>query len=216
MKKIFLPVLAVVGMALGLVFSSCGGGGGNDEAGRPAKALENMKFESVLTSPHFYFDMYQEQAGTVMRTVATVGTSAPCEATYVLTQNPQLVDFNGVRCWKFRGEVTLVGEEMLKQSAFKSLMNVNSQRGTISMKNWYLDLYIPAGEQSMLTYTGWGHMEAAGLYFNDSGVTKGEPLEFPTQNMQFIVEGKLTENFLSAYGDVQQGDGITDSFEEEK
>lgn len=195
MKKIFLPLLAAVGMALGLTLSSCGGGGGTGSAGKPAKALVGTTIVGKVGTPQFSLQFDTEEAGWFVNSYFTPGSSRSFPCTYALTRDPKLE--NGY--WEFWGELSWTGIDILKNNDFLALLGVNNEASSCQLEKFVMILQIPAGKQQTGSYQGKGQMNVSGRYFMSDGESEGTKLEEDPREITFVMTGMLKEEYLQSF-----------------
>ncbi len=201
MKKIFLPLLAAVGMALGLTLSSCGGGGGSDKGHEPARALIGTSITVVSGTPSFSIDFENANTGWTVSSNFVAGSRRSFPCYFNLTRDPKLE--NGV--WEFWGSVGWADIEIYKDNNFQALIGVNEGARSCVLDKFVLVLGVPAGKQQGV-YAGTGQMMVSGRYFMSDGEAEGTKLKEDPREISFQMEGQLKEEYLSPFTAEKESD----------
>lgn len=196
MKKIFLPLLAVVGMALGLTLTSCGGGGGSKDGAQPARALAGTTLRSTSDTPSFTLEFETANTGWTVASDFLPGDSSsksyPCY--FNLIRAPKLVEGK----WEVWGSIGWVGIDILKDDSFLALLGANSTAASCTIEQFVLVLSIPSGKQ-LGTYAGSGQMMVEGRFYMSDGEAEGTKITGTTQEFSFEMEGQLKEKYFQGY-----------------
>lgn len=194
MKKIFLPLLAAVGMALGLTLSSCGGGGGVDKGNEPSRAFVDTALTVVSGTPNFriYFD-----AANTGWTVASTFRCGPIN-TYPCFFNLIRDPRKEAGHWVIYGNVGFVGDDILKDSNFRALAGVNKAATSCTLDRFELILYIPAGKQ-MGDYAGTGQLKIVGAFFPINSSNEATKMDEKPRAISFEMTGSLKEEYLEPF-----------------
>lgn len=192
MKKIFLPLLAAVGIALGFTLTSCGGGGGSEKGNAPVRALAGIVMEETSLWPSFKLTFVEFATGEIIETVLELGEGNRYSCFYSLKDSPKRKD--GV--WKFEGNIGGVRTvQILKDNNFLALIGVNQAASSCVLETFKLNFDIPSGATGR--YASTGQIWVAGRYFVTGNETEGSRIDFDERQVTFKVEGKLHEEWLS-------------------
>ena len=194
MKKIFLPLLAAVGMALGLTLSSCGGGGGSEKGSEPARALAGTSIKVVSGTPSFGIDFETANTGWTVTSEFTAGSRKSFPCFFNLTRDPKLE--NG--SWEFWGSVGWADIEVYKDNNFLALIGVNQGAESCVLDKFILVLSIPDGRQQGV-YAGSGQMMVSGRYFMSDGEAGGTKLKEDPREITFEMTGQLKTQYLAPF-----------------
>lgn len=205
MKKIFLPLLAVVGMIAGFTLCSCGGGGGSSSDG-PARAITNCKVE-LLSSPVLEIQFGDAVTGWVLNASVTAGLDTRMPAYFTITKQPTLE--NG--CWRFWGEVNFVSSDTYSRSdEFRSFLGIPQEAKSVTLESFQIYMDIP--ENGSGTVAGRGATAVVGHYYaNDNSTGEGEPILSDPVDRSFIFTGSLKTKHLGS-GSASTGGGEDDKW----
>ena len=204
MKKIFLPLLAAVGMALGLTLTSCGGGGGSSKDGaQPARALAGTTLTSTSKTPCFTLKFEIANTGWTIASTFTPGEakkkSYPCY--FNLTRAPKLVEGN----WEVWGSIGWVDIDILKDDSFLALLGANSTASSCTIEQFVLVLNIPSGKQPGV-YSGDGQMMVEGRFYMHDGEAEGTKITGKTVKFNFEMEGQVKEKYFKGFTEEDTND----------
>lgn len=190
MKKIFLPLLALVGMVAGFTLCSCGGGGGGDNDG-PARAIANCSVQ-ILSTPVVSVYFNEAVTGWTLDAQVVAGADSPMPALFTITRQP--TKENGA--WRFWGEVNFRSVQKFSTSAellsfFGAPQEANSL--TLSSFQFYMDIK----ENHSGNIAGSGATSVEGRYFGtDTDTSDGKPLQVTPIPRNFIFTGRLKTQYL--------------------
>ncbi len=202
MKKIFLPLLAVVGMALGLTLSSCGGGGSDATANEPARALTGTSLTVVNPTPNFSLAFEESNTGWVIRSSFTPGASRAYKCFFSVdpARPPKLVE----GMWEIWGSIGFVDDSINDDRQYRALIGLNTGAASVFTNRFVLYLQIPAGKQSGL-YAGSGVMYVDASYWGTNNDTDPEESVVET-SISFEMSGMLKEEFLLPFAKDEETD----------
>ena len=206
MKKIFLPLLAAVGMALGLTLSSCGGGGSDATANEPARALTGITLTCVNTTPGFDMVFKESNTGWIVQVAFTPGGSVPYIGYFSVDQErpPKLV--NGM--WEIWGSVGFVDNNINNDNQFRSLVGINPGAYQSTIERFVMYLQLPSGSQNG-AYAGSGVLYFEGNYWMTSHTT--DPNEQSVEKkISFETFGIVKEQFLLPFAKDEEADNPFD------
>ena len=206
MKKIFLPLLAVVGMIAGFTLCSCGGGGGSSSDG-PARAIANCKVE-LLSSPVLEIQFGDAATGWVLNATVTAGLDSPMPAYFSITKQPTLE--NG--CWRFWGNVNFVSATTFSRSdEFRSFLGIPQEAASVTLESFQFYMDIPDDFSGSGTVAGRGATAVVGHYYGrDDSTGEGEPILADPVDRSFIFTGSLKTQHLGS------GSASTEGGEDDK
>ena len=119
MKKIFLSLLALVGVAGGLLFTSCSGGGDKNKEG-PARAMSNMEIKIWnAVTPAFYMYFGAPINGNVCAVTYSPGGVKSYPGEFAITTTGK---DDGK--WVIRGSVHVDESAILNDSEFRTMLGV--------------------------------------------------------------------------------------------
>lgn len=191
MKKFFLPLLAVLGMTVGLTLTSCGGGGGKSAQDEPARALAGCSITTINSTPNFTVEFNTASTGWTVASDFIPGDSREFPCYFTLIREPELAD----GYWEFWGSMGWVSTDICEDNQFLALIGVNQGADSCALESFSLRLVVPAGKQDG-TYSGTGQMTVAGRYFMGEGEAEGTKLTEEPIEIQFEMTGVLKEEFL--------------------
>lgn len=194
MKKIFLPLLAAVGMALGLTLSSCGGGGGVDKGNEPSRAFVDTTLTVVSGTPNFRIHFDAANTGWTVASTFRCGPINTYPCFFNLLRNPK----KEAGLWVIYGNVGFVGDDILKDSNFRALAGVNKSAVSCTLDDFEMILYIPAGKQ-MGDYAGTGQLKIVGSFFAHSTATEATKMDEKPRAISFEMNGRLKEEYLEPF-----------------
>ena len=194
MKKIFLPLLAAVGIALGFTLTSCGGGGGSEKGNEPARALVGITMQETTLWPGFILEFREGAIGWVVPAVFYPGDGSDHGCFFNLDEKEPPELENGV--WKFKGKLGGVeGIRILKDNNFLALIGVNQSASSCVVDSFKLLFYIPSGATGR--YSASGQIWVKGRYFMTGQEAEGTLIRADDKDVSFMVDGKLNEKWLS-------------------
>ena len=194
MKKIFLPLLAAVGMALGLTLTSCGGGGSSKDGSQPARALAGTSIRETTSTPSFSIDFETANTGWTVSSDFTAGSRKSFPCYFNITRAPKLE----TGYWEIWGSVGWLDIEIYKDNNFLALIGVNQAASSCVLDKFVLVLSIPSGKQQGV-YTGTGQMMVSGRYFMHDGESEGTKLKEDPREITFEMTGSLKEEYLAPF-----------------
>ena len=119
MKKIFLSLLALVGMAGGLLFTSCSGGGSKDKDG-PARAMTNMEIKLWFSAtPALYMYFGAPINGQICSVTYSPAGVKNYPGEYAITKTGK----EGSQ-WVIRGSVHVDESAILNDPEFRTMLGV--------------------------------------------------------------------------------------------
>lgn len=194
MKKIFLPLLAVVGMIAGFTLCSCGGGGGSSSDG-PARAIANCKVQ-LLSSPVLEIQFEDAVTGWVLNASVIAGLDTPMPAFFSITKQPTLE--NG--CWRFWGDVNFVSAKSFSRSdEFRSFLGLPQEAKSVTLSSFQFYMDVPDDFNGSGSVAGRGATAVVGEYFNsDNSTGDGKPIYADPVDRTFIFTGSLKTQHLGS------------------
>ncbi len=192
MKKFFLPILAALGMTLGLTLTSCGGGGGSEKAGEPARALVGTSINVTSGTPSFQLDFQTANTGWIVSSEFSPGAQSTYPCSFSLMRQPELVD----GCWEIWGRLGWVDISVFQDNNFLALIGANQAAASCVVDNFVLVLQIPAGEQSGY-YAGRGQLTVTGRYFMRNDDPEGTKIVEDPREIEYEMTGKLKAEYLA-------------------
>lgn len=186
MKKIFLSLLALVGMAGGLLCTSCSGGGGKDKDG-PARAMAGLTLKLWPSmSPALEMQFQQAIEANISSVIYTAGTDRSENGQFTITDTGK--EDGG---WVIRGVVNIDTSKVLNYSDFKQSVGVPSTQDINSIDQFIIYFY----------FTSNGKADKASVYIDGTyGEGEGAANQFSktyprTVNFN-IVSGSLDTTYL--------------------
>lgn len=186
MKKIFLSLLALVGMAGGLLCTSCSGGAGKDKNG-PARAMSGLILDLWPSmSPALRMEFQQPIEANVSSVIYTAGSDNPEEGLFTIEQTGRE---NGG--WVIRGVVNINSSKILNYTDFKQTVGVPSDSEIKTINRFIIYFYFTADGKALLAsvYVDGTHGG------NDGGGTQFSA-DFPRKVNFNIIQGKLDTTYL--------------------
>ena len=186
MKKIFLSLLALVGMAGGLLCTSCSGGAGKDKNG-PARAVSGLILDIWPSmTPAFRMEFQQPIEANVSSVIYTAGSDNPEEGLFTIEQTGRE---NGG--WVIRGVVNINSSKILNYTDFKQTVGVPSDSEIKTINRFIIYFYFTADGKAHLAsvYVDGTHggNDGAGIQFSR---------DFPRSVNFNIIQGKLDTTYL--------------------
>lgn len=183
MKKIFLSLLALVGMAGGLLCTSCSGGAGKDKDG-PASALTGVTVDFwASVTPCLTIVFNQPISSKVCSATYIPGEGRgqyPGQFTITEVRKETKGDHKGQ--WLLRSDINVQSSNITEDSEFKKALNIPVSADDVLLHEFTIVLYFEEGEKS-----GAAEVWAKGTY----GENK-DPIEngYPSKGKYDIVGGK--------------------------
>ena len=166
MKKIFLPLLALVGMAGGLMFTSCSGGGGDKEG--PAYAFAGKTiYLWPNTTPSLRMDFAQPSGSHICNVTYTAGGGSSSSGLYSIREVGTRGDG-----WLVQGVVNIHDDDILLDQSFSAAVTGSNQQDIVALNDFIIHFYVnrdgtPASEGASVfiegTYGGSGDGEGGAL-----------------------------------------------------
>ena len=189
MKKIFLSLLALVGMAGGLLCTSCSGGAGKDKNG-PARALAGMTVQLwVSTTPALQIQFLQAMEANICNAIYTAGTDNSENGIFTITEHGYDPD---TRDLMVSGVVNIESSKILNYTDFKQALGVPAEQDIQTINQFIVYFYFTsegkAVDAAVFVDGTYGGGEGAGTPFDDS---------FPRGVNFNIVSGHLNLSYLN-------------------
>ena len=186
MKKIFLSLLALVGMAGGLLCTSCSGGAGKDKNG-PARAVSGLILDLWPSmTPAFRMEFQQPIEANVSSVIYTAGSDNPEEGLFTIEQTGRE---NGG--WVIRGVVHVNSSKILDYTDFKQAVGVPSDSEIKTINRFIIYFYFTADgkahQASVYVDGSYGGNDGAGTQFS---------ADFPRSVNFNIIQGNLNTTYL--------------------
>lgn len=189
MKKIFLSLLALVGMAGGLLCTSCSGGSGKDKDG-PARAMAGMTVQLwVSTTPALQMQFLQAMEANICNVIYTAGTDNSENGLFSITEHGYDPD---TRNLMVSGVVNIESSKILNYTDFKQALGVPSGEEINALNQFIIYFY----------FTPEGKAVDAAVFVDGtrgSGEGEGTPFDhtFPRGVNFNIVSGHLNLDYLN-------------------
>lgn len=186
MKKIFLSLLALVGVAGGLLFTSCSGGGDKNKEG-PARAMVNMTIKIwPSTTPALYMYFGAPISGDVCSVTYSPGGVKSYPGEYAITETGK----EGSK-WVIRGAVHIDESAVLNDAEFRTMLGVGDN-DIQSLSGFLIYFYFNADG-----VTGNASVNVNGDYGEDGGNQFSE--KYPRE-ATFTTNKSLDVKYLSELG----------------
>lgn len=152
MKKIFLSLLALVGMVGGLMCTSCSGGNGKDKDG-PASALVGITVDfwpSVTPCLTIVFNQ-TISSNVCLATYVPGNSGSQYPGQYTITEVRKETSGNHKGQWLVRGDVNVQSSNITDDSEFKKALKIPMSADDVLLHEFTIVLYFEEGKQSGAT-----------------------------------------------------------------
>lgn len=188
MKKIFLSLLALVGVAGGLLCTSCSGGGGKDKEG-PSSALTGMTVElwSSVT-PSLTIQFLQPISANVCAALYVPGeSSVGYSGKFTITQvgKSQLTSQKGK--WAVSGDINIADSRIMSDPEFITQLGAGEENIS-SLERFVVLFYFAEGSKS-----GDAEVQVEGTYGEDRTPFGND---YPRSATFDIIQGEPHFNFF--------------------
>lgn len=187
MKKIFLPLLALVGMAGGLVFTSCSSGGDDDKDG-PSRAMSGMTIELWPSmTPALEMAFEQPVTANICSVTYTAGTDRPSSGQFTITDSGK--EDGG---WVVRGLVNIRDNNILNYTGFRGAVGVGDD-DIQSISSFIVYFYFNADSDPVIAsvFVDGTYGEDGSKYFSKS---------YPRECNFTVTIGELKTEYLGTDG----------------
>lgn len=124
MKKIFLSLLALVGVAGGLLCTSCSGGGGKEQDGY-AKAMAGVVLRLwPSATPSLTIEFEQPISSNVCAASYIPGSSTPYPGQFKITHVEKVTAGDHAGTWMVRSNLNILSSTVTSDQQFKELLRV--------------------------------------------------------------------------------------------
>lgn len=188
MKKIFLSLLALVGVAGGLLCTSCSGGAGKDKNG-PARAMSGMILDLWPSmTPALRMEFQQPIEADVCSVIYTAGSDNPEEGLFTIEQSGKDKENGG---WVIRGVVNVNSSKILNYTDFKQAVGVPADSDIKSINRFIIYFYFTASGKASLA-----SVYVDGSYGGNDGAGTQFSADFPRSVNFNIIQGHLNKSYL--------------------
>lgn len=213
MKKIFLPLLALVGMVAGFTLCSCGGGGSGKNEG-PARALTGMMLQ-LGSSPWIVYDFHEAVSSHGVSVTVRAGggwQENTNSNTDTLTAQYNIENWwREGNTWKIRGVVSFasVVEQMQNSPEFLAYINVPTEATSVTLDRFVVQFELPVSGNSNTTgSTGYSYTVVQNGEYWLEGQTDGKKVLDKQKEATVTVKGALKTEYLETEGDNQAEDTL--------
>lgn len=202
MKKIFLPLVALMGLGAALLFPSCGSGNGKDKEG-PSSALSGMLVEIwPNVTPSLQVQFNHAVSSHVCNATYTAGDDSPEMGLYT-------VDTYGKDAgnWVIKGSVNIYDDGVYNNSGFRQLVGCNDDQEIGIMQSFLIYMWFdPTGRYAVKS-----SVNIQGEMTGDGG-NKPFSMYYPVAAKFQVMHGKLQTEYLEDkpmdFNDVPTPDGM--------
>lgn len=186
MKKIFLSLLALVGMAGGLLCTSCSGGGGKDKDG-PARAMAGVTLNLWgTTTPALEMRFQHAIEANISSVIYTAGTDPSEAGQFTITDTGK--EDGG---WVIRGIVNINSSRILNYPDFKQAIGVSSDQDINTIDRFIIYFYFTPTNTAR-----YASVYIDGTYGEGEGAANQFSKTYPREVTFNITGGHLDTSYL--------------------